>query len=80
MPCRLSATNDLKWYQVVNAHGGTGRHIPVDLYIEHLYQMLKDSDADMGENLSDSAVVQCSKSLKDDTEIWHEHQHAFELP
>ena len=64
-------SQSLKWYQVVNAHGGTGRHIPVDLYIEHLNQMLKDSDADMGENLSDSAAVQCSKSLKDDTDIVH---------
>lgn len=29
--------------------------------------------------LSESAVVQCSKSLKDNTEILHEHQHTFEL-
>ena len=53
----LPKLHSLKWYQVVNVHGGTGRHIPVDLHIEHLHQMLKDPDADIGENLSDSAQI-----------------------
>ena len=35
--------DQLKWSQVVNVHGGTGRNIQVDLHNEHLNRMLKDS-------------------------------------
>ena len=63
--------HQLKWSRIVNVHGGTGRNIPVDLHNEHLNRMLKDSVGDMGANLSESAVVQRSKSLKGVMDIIH---------
>ena len=56
--------HQLKWSRVVNVHGGTGRNMPVDLHNEHLNRTLKDSVGEMGANLSESAIVQRSKSLK----------------
>ena len=44
--------DQLKWSQVVNLHGRTGRNIQVDLHNEHLNQRLKEK------NLLESAVVQ----------------------
>ena len=63
--------HQLKWSQISNVHGGTGCNIPVDLHNEHLNRMLKDSVGDMGANLSGSAVVQRSKSLKGVMDIVH---------
>lgn len=51
------------WSRVVNSRGGAGNNIPVDLHMEHLNRLLKDMIIGIGANISESAIVQSSKSL-----------------
>ena len=51
------------WSRVVNSRGGAGNNIPVDLHMEHLNRLLKDMIVGIGANISESAIVQSSKSL-----------------
>lgn len=51
------------WSRVVNNRGGAGNNIPVDLHMEHLNRLLKDMIVGIGANISESAIVQSSKSL-----------------
>ena len=48
---------------VINSRGGGGNNIPMDLHMEHLNRLLKDMIIGIGANISESAIVQSSKSL-----------------
>ena len=58
---RLAA--QIKWSRVVNTHGGKGKNIPVDLYMEHLNRCLKNYVIGLGANVSEKTIVDCGKSL-----------------
>ena len=59
-PC---VREELLWCRVVNTHGGAGRNIPSDLFMEHLNRTLKDYLAGLGANISDATILQTGKSL-----------------
>lgn len=50
--------------RVINPHGGAGNNIPIDLHMEHLNRQLKDFTTGIGANLTETTVVNCSKSLQ----------------
>ena len=53
----------LLWSRVVNSKGGTSKNIPVDLHMEHLNRLLKDVMIGLRANISESSIVNASKSL-----------------
>lgn len=55
--------SQLTWSRVVNARGGRGRNIPVDLRMEHLNRAVKDYIGNLGANVTESTILQCGKSL-----------------
>ena len=55
---------ELLWCRVVNTHGGVGRNIPSDLFMEHLNRTLKDYLKGLGANISDNTILQTGKSLR----------------
>ena len=55
---------ELLWCRTVNTCGGAGSNIPVDLFLEFLNRTLKDYLNGIGSNVSESTIVQASKSLK----------------
>ena len=48
------------WSRVVNSKGGSGKNIPVDLYMEHLNHLLKGIIIGLGANISESSIVNAS--------------------
>ena len=55
---------ELLWYRFVNSRGGAGKNIPSDVFMEHLNRTLKDYLKGLGENISDSTILQTGKSLR----------------
>lgn len=53
----------LLWSRFVNSKGGKGKNIPTDLHMEHLNRMLKDVITGLGANISESSIMNASKSL-----------------
>ena len=53
----------LLWSRFVNSKGGSGKNIPIDLHMEHLNRMLKDVITGLGANISESSIMNASKSL-----------------
>ena len=53
----------LLWSRLVNSKGGSGKNIPVNLYMEHLNRLLTDIIIGLGANISESSIVNASKSL-----------------
>ena len=49
---------DLIQSRFINTHGGAGRNIPTDLFMEHLNRTLKDYMKGLGANISEKAIVQ----------------------
>ena len=55
---------DVLQSRFINTHGGPGRNIPTDLFMEHLNRTLKDYTKGLGANISEKSIVQTAKSLK----------------
>ena len=62
LPPRLA--QQVLWSRVVNPRGGAGNNIPVDLHMEHLNRLVKDFMIGLGANVSETTIINCSKSLK----------------
>lgn len=54
----------IMWSRVVNPYGGPGNNIPVDLLTEHPNRNVKDFVIDLGANVSEATIVNCSRALK----------------
>lgn len=68
--------NQLTWSRVVNARGGVGRNIPVDLHNEHLNRKLKDVISGVGANVTEKLIVEVSKSIQALDTICENFDHA----
>ena len=55
--------HEIVWCRFVNSCGGAGKNIPVHLFMEHLNQTLKDYLLGFGANISETTIVQTTKSL-----------------
>ena len=55
--------HEITWCRFVSSRGGSGNNIPVDLYMEHLNRTLKDCLLGLGANISESTIIQISRSL-----------------
>ncbi|SMN01873.1 hypothetical protein SPONL_183 [uncultured Candidatus Thioglobus sp.] len=63
----------------INVHGGPGRNIPTDLFMEHLNRTLKDHFHGLGANISENTIVQIAKSLKALIDITNNFDHTLKL-
>lgn len=53
----------LIWSRFVNTHGTPGRNIPLDLHLEHLNRLCKNSIQSLGPNRKNEAIVRCGRVL-----------------
>lgn len=53
----------LIWSRFANTHGVRGRNIPLDLHLEHLNRLCKNSIHGLGPNRKDEAIVRCGRAL-----------------
>ena len=53
----------IMWGRVVNTRGGLGHNIPIDLQMEHLNRTLKNMVLGIGTNITESTIVNASRSL-----------------
>ena len=53
----------LVWSRFVNTKGTCGHNIPMDLHLEHLNRLVKNSIQSLGPNRKGEAVVRCGKAL-----------------
>ena len=60
-PC---LAHEITWCRFVNSRGGSRNNIPVDLYMDHLNRTLKDYLLGLGANISESTIIQISRSLR----------------
>lgn len=56
--------HEIIWCRFVNSRGGSGKNIPVDLFMEHLNRTVKDYLLGLGANISEKSIIQTSKSLR----------------
>ena len=61
LPSTLS--KQLKWNRFVNTHGGLGRNIPCDLHNKHVNKLFKEVIANMGANLTDTAMQRTARAI-----------------
>ena len=61
LPSPLSL--QLKWNRFVNTHGGLGHNIPCDLHNEHTNKLFKEVIANMGANLTDTAMQRAARAV-----------------
>ena len=71
----------LIWNRTINTHGYEGKNISADLQMEHLNRQAKDFIAGLGSNITDEAVQQIGKSLRQTVKVLmtsmvsRNHQH-----
>lgn len=61
--------HQIMWSRTVNTQGQQGYNTPVDLQMEHLNHCLKQNITGLGANVTESTIVQSSKSLKAVTDV-----------
>ena len=54
----------LKWNRTVNNNGGAGSNISVDIRMEHLICLTKESLKHLGPNMTEAAAKRCSKAVR----------------
>ena len=53
----------LLWSRGVNLHGRRGKNIPMDLHLEHLNRVVKESIKGLGSNKTEKAITRVGKAL-----------------
>jgi hypothetical protein len=61
--------HELTWCRFINPRRIPGGNIPIDLFMEHLNRTLKDYLMGLGPNVSETSIVQTSRSLQNLMEI-----------
>lgn len=56
-------SHQVVWDRFVNARGGSGKNIPMDLYNEHMVKLIKGIITNMGSNLTEKALQRAARSV-----------------
>lgn len=55
--------HQVKWNRFVNARGGLGKNIPCDLFLEHTVKLMKQIIANMGPNMTETALQRAARCV-----------------